>query len=180
MKGIAAVGLDGIESTAPTTDVASTGGSNVLKGTRPHRLRMTKYRPHDGRCINGGGGGASGSNGNDSGAGAGGDGGGFIFIASPTLTVTGSMSADASPGASAPVPSSASAGAGGAGGSIKLVVSSATLGTNLVTGRGANGGEDMTEMVPELRPAATDRRMAEEAPAALVASAWSIAAVRAE
>jgi hypothetical protein len=95
----------------------------------------------------GGAGGEGGFDEDGSWAGPGGSGGGLIFISSATLTVTGSIQANGSPGGDGVSGAACGGGGcgmggggGGAGGAVRLVATTATLGTNLVVAVGAGGG----------------------------------------
>ena len=83
-------------------------------------------------------GGSGGPEGSSTG-GTGGSGGGIIYISSASLSVSGAISSNAGSGTNH-VGTYGGGGGGGAGGSIKIVVSQAALGSNLVVAAGGAGG----------------------------------------
>jgi hypothetical protein len=121
-------GANGSGTTGGTGGAAASGrGGGGGGGGTTGDANLTKL-------FMGGAGGAGGATGTDSTSG--GKGGGIIFIRAGTITITGSVTANGVTAAN----SGSGGGGGGAGGSIKLIGTSVTLGTNLVTATAGTGG----------------------------------------
>jgi hypothetical protein len=144
--GMGAGGSYGTAGTAGTNNTTGTCTASPNTGASPAGTIFGAATLTSSIAF-GGAGGEGGFDEDGSWAGAGGNGGGLIFISSATLTVSGSIQANGAAGGNGVSGAACGGGGcgmggggGGAGGAVRLVATSATLGTNLVSATGAGGG----------------------------------------
>jgi hypothetical protein len=145
--GMGAAGSYGTAGQKGTNGTHTMGNCSAISGNSP--AGSTIGDPDLTSAIFfGGAGGEGGADEDGAYPGKGGDGGGIIFIEAGTLTVTGQVTVDGGDGGNG-VQNAVCGGSGcgmsgggaGAGGAVRIIATTADLGSGLVTSNGGNGGK---------------------------------------